>query len=307
MDRYARRVNATTTLSGGIALALLTAVCLAVVLLTEHSALADALARVAWGPFAIAAAVYLGAHLVRALRMVIVLGDSARSMRDVVVAHAGTAAAAALVPFKLGELVRIVAFGRASKGPVHGLTAVWIERTFDAAVITAVGAGAMMLRPDAVAHIAPVWLVAAAFLIATAMAITVLPENIGMVKAFLLRRYTTDWSLRALDAAHRLREALHASRRLIRGKVATLGMLTALLWLLEAVALAMLVEGVVLTATGLTAGILSVLSHVVAPIGHAVQELDASLPIHRLVILTTLLGLFVAAAAYRTRRREEVI
>ena len=59
-----------------------------------------------------AVAMYLGAHALRVVRMVVLLGDRAASLRGIAVAHALTAPVTGQLPFKVGEVVRLVALGR---------------------------------------------------------------------------------------------------------------------------------------------------------------------------------------------------
>lgn len=265
---------------------------------TDGPALQHAVGQV-WLPrLALALAIYLVAHVLRIARLVILLGDSGRSVRDVAVAHALTAPIAALLPLKLGELARVLAIGRASRGPVHGLKALWIERTFDAAAIALAGTVVLALRPDAVQAVAPVVLAAVAFLGLTAAAIVLLPESVGMAKAWLIRRYTAQWANRALAAMHALRDALQSSRALLRGKVATLMALTAAIWSVEALAFATLlsVDG---GAAQLASEVLGTLSGALAPGAGSGEP--------RLVVLLGVLVLGAFAGLYDRSRRRPVL
>ncbi|MFT4622154.1 MAG: hypothetical protein ACI8PZ_000810 [Myxococcota bacterium] len=236
-----------------------------------------------WPRAVVVAGLYLGAHVLRIGRMLVILGDSATSVRAVAYAHALTAPVSGLIPLKLGEVARVVAFGLASEGTVHGLRAVWIERTFDAAVLAVAGLVALQVFPQGGA-VFPVTVVALGVLTLTAAAITVLPENVGMAKAWLIRRYTTQWSLTALQVLDELGRGLRRSRGLVRRKVATLALLTMALWGLETAALTLLV-GTVDPSTVL-AGILTVLSDVLRP-AQSVGGLAAQLPVHRLVVFAS--------------------
>ena len=246
-----------------------------------------------WPRAVMVAALYLSAHLLRIGRMVVILGDSAASVRSVAFAHALTAPVSSLTPLKIGELARIYAFGIASQGFIHGLRAWWIERSFDAIVLAAAGLFALVLLPNTGAAVLPVTLVALLVLAATAVAIAVLPENVGMTKAWLIRRYTTRWSLSALAVLDDLGRGLHRSRQLVRRKVATLAALTFLLWGLEASALTLLVGAI--DAPTMLAGILTVLSDLLTPTDQAFGGLAAQLPVHRLIVFATVNG-FAALA-----------
>ena len=211
-------------------------------------------------PLAIAIAVYLGAHLFRMVRMAVLLGESARSLRAVVLAQAITAPAG-LLPFKMGELARIMAIGRATRGVAHGGVAVWIERTYDAAALVVASIVALLILGDSGGFVWPVALLAGGFLAMTTLAIVVWPEQMTMAKGWLIRRYSTPWSLVALRVLHQIGAELRSVRGLVRNKTATLALLTAAVWALEALALWMLVP----SGRGVWSAILGAQSQIVSP------------------------------------------
>ncbi len=284
------------------ALALLTLVTAGLAAVSEAGVLVDGFSRFHWPDAVAVALLYLGAHLLRILRMLVLLGDSIGSVRAVAFAHAATAPVSALVPFKVGEIARVYAFGRASDGFLHGLRTVWIERTFDAAVIAAAGVAALATL-DQTAGLLPVTIAAFSVLVLTGVAITVLPENVGMVKAWLIRRYSTGWSIRALAFLHDLGMALRESRGLVQGKVATLATLTFALWGMELAALYFLMPVAADELQALVAGLLAVLSDVFLPVAREV--FSDGLPVHRLVVFGTVNGFallaFVGLAIDRSR------
>ena len=72
-----------------------------------------------------------------------------------------------------------------------------------------------------------------AVLVGTFVALRLVPETLRNTKAFLIRRYTTDWSLVALSVLDRIGRWLEDAHRMVDGRVATLTLLTVLLWGLE--------------------------------------------------------------------------
>lgn len=173
--------------------------------------------------------VWLLGHVVRAIRLVVLLGERGRSVRAVVAAHVATIALAADVPYKLGEIGRIIALGLAGR-PWDGVRAVWIERTFDAA---ALGLAAVVVTAMGDTRPWPILVAAGVWLVGTAAALTVVPEGAAMAKATLLRRYDTSWSVRALAALTALRAELTTWRQMLNGKVATLSLMTVAVWACE--------------------------------------------------------------------------
>jgi len=231
------------------------------------SALSDGLRHMNWigaGPALLA---YVCAHALRVCRTLVVLGDSVQSVRSVALAHATSAPWTGLLPFKVGELVRMYAIGQVTDGFWHGLRAVWIERTFDAVLIALAVSAALVVRPEDGAAVIPVGLVSVALLGATAGAVTALPENLATAKLWIMRRYTTAWSLRVLAALDDTGDAVKRLGVLVRGKVATLTVLTGAIWALELAGLWLLVGTFDRVGEGLVIGMLAILSDVIRPDG----------------------------------------
>lgn len=224
---------------------------------------ASGLPALAGTPLPVIGALYLGAHLLRAARTVVILGDQTRSLRAVLLAHLASAPWAGLLPHKLGELVRMWAVGRVSDGLGEGLRVVWIERTFDAALFALAAGTVVLLRPEAAPIVAPIAALAVGMLFATATAVVALPENLRTARHWLLMRYTADWSNAALAALDAVGDALAALRRRVRGKVATLLGLSVGLWGLEAAALWLLAGAGAPGLEGVLLGLLGVLSGVI--------------------------------------------
>lgn len=176
---------------------------------------------------------YLGAHGLRIVRMVVLLGERAPSLRGVAIAHALTTPVGGMLPLKLGELVRVAALGRASRGLSDGLRAVWIERVFDASVLAVAG---LLVMSQGGHGAGLVTAVAIAVLLTTAALLRPIPEGLRHAKTFLIRRYTTDWSLVALRRADAAARWLEDARHLVDGRASTLALLTVALWSLEVLA-----------------------------------------------------------------------
>ncbi len=72
---------------------------------------------------------YIVAHFLRAIRLGVLL--KAQKIRKLLSLHFYTAACSAVIPFKLGELVRINEVSRWENNYCKGILIVWIERIFD--------------------------------------------------------------------------------------------------------------------------------------------------------------------------------
>jgi len=277
-----------------------------VVGMASSSALSEGIRQMNWlgaGPALLA---YLCAHALRVCRTLVVLGDSVQSVRTVALAHATSAPWTGLLPFKVGELVRMFSIGVVTDGFWHGLRTVWIERAFDAVLIAIAVCVAWAVRPEDAAAVVPVGLASVALLGVTAGAVTALPENIATAKLWIMRRYTTAWSLRVLALLDDLGDAMKRLGALVRGKVATLTGLTGGIWALELFGLWLLVGSVERLGEGLVVGMLAILSAVIRP--------DSDLPLqfaeaigswHAIIFAALPMMAVVGSAVWLMSTREE--
>ena len=112
--------------------------------------------------------------------------------------HLFTAGLAVLLPFKLGDLVRIREVGRRD-GPVRtGLLAVWLERTMDAAVLAVLVIVAAIGVPDSLGAADAVPRRDGDVRRRDVVLITVVPDNIRELMLHLVRRPFGERSVSAL-------------------------------------------------------------------------------------------------------------
>lgn len=201
------------------------------------------------------ALLYLASHLLRALRIFLLLYDGRVRALPTLGTHLHAAGVSALVPWKLGELYRIVMFDRLAQKPVRCLMAVWVERIWD-------GAALLVLLP-LVAATTGAWpaglpgllAVAAGFLFASGFLFLVLPENLNLAKRYLIVRQRGEralWLLAWVDGLHGL---LTTAATLLRYRILTMGWITIGIWSLEGAALLAVLQAVD-AGSGAAAGVL---------------------------------------------------
>jgi len=267
------------------------------------SELSNGLIQMNWYGAGPALVAYLGAHVFRMVRTLVVLGNSVRSVRLVVLAHAVSAPWTGLLPFKVGELVRMYAIGHVTDGFWHGLRAVWIERTFDAVLIAIAVLIALTTLPEVGHAVVPVGIVSVGLLLATAGAVIALPENLATAKLWVMRRYTTDWSLRTLAFLDDMGDAVKRLGELVRGKLATLSVLTAAIWSLEVLGLWLLVGDFSEVGKGVIVGMLAILSTIVSPDGAVQMQFAEAIGSWRAIIFVALPSMAVVASAWWWRTK----
>ena len=180
-----------------------------------------------WG----ALGVYFLAHLVRLLRLGVVLGS--QGIRELAAIHFFSSSCSSLFPFKLGEFVRVNEIARTHGGLLRGLLAVWIERAFDVVAISAIALCALASGQPQTREVVPLIVILMLFLFLTAVALFVMPFYLSAVNLHILRSYPGRKGLAMLKVMEPLHHVRQKVRPLVHGKGTALVVLTTCIWLLE--------------------------------------------------------------------------
>ena len=184
--------------------------------------------------------IYGIAHMLRAVRLGVLL--QARQVRRLLGLYFYTTACSAVIPFKLGELVRINEIASWTNSYWRGLLVVWIERVFD---VVALGAVALFILSSGVQDPKDIGLLLwaiSAFVFITLLFFFIVPEQLCSLNLHVIRSYKGRKAvniLRMLDSFHQLFEQV---RPLLAGKLVTLSVLTIFIWGAELFSIAILFE-----------------------------------------------------------------
>jgi len=184
--------------------------------------------------------VYGLAHALRAVRLGVLLG--AGRARRLLGLYFYTAACSAVIPFKLGELVRINEIAWWSGSYWRGLLIVWIERVFD---VVAIGGMALFILGTGAQEPKDIGLLLWAiggFVFLTVLFFFIVPEQLCGLNLHVMRSYRGRKAvhiLRMLDSCYQLFDQV---RPLLAGKLVTLSLLTLFIWGAELLAVAMLFD-----------------------------------------------------------------
>jgi len=190
------------------------------------------------GPAALAALavapIYLLAHALRAVRLFLILYDGDLRLREALIAHVHSAGVSALIPFKLGEIYRVLVLCSVTGRLARSVMAAWIERVFDALlVMLLLAALAAFAGPAALTGAGWFLPVAAGFLFASFFVFLVLPENLGLIKRHLILKHNNAPALRLLALVDRLHRVLADAGAIWRSRFATVLWLSVGIWVLE--------------------------------------------------------------------------
>ncbi|WP_248320392.1 lysylphosphatidylglycerol synthase domain-containing protein [Caballeronia sp. Sq4a] len=199
--------------------------------------LVSAPASLLLGPLAL----YVMAHAGRMLRLGLLLGSI--RLRKLLGLYVYTAACSALIPFKLGELVRINEFAWQQAGSyARGLVIVWVERVFDMIAVSAIVLLLVTHADVALFSLAPVLWLTCAFVLATLCFFFVLPEQLGALNLHVIRTYRNEKAVRVLRILEAVNDLSQLARPLLNGRVLTFSLITFFIWAFELLAVGLLMH-----------------------------------------------------------------
>lgn len=184
-----------------------------------------------------AALAYCLGHVVRGLRLAVLLNDPAVGVRRILATHVLTSGISLLLPFKLGDLVRMRLTGVLVGSTTRGVVAIVLERSLDVGVVLTISIVAAVTGEGAVPLLTPLLVVSGAFVLATVAAVTIVPDYLRAMSLYLVRRPATPGGARLITGLDRVMVVLDEAPRLLRRRTPTLVLLTGLVWSAELVAL----------------------------------------------------------------------
>lgn len=188
----------------------------------------------------LAITLYCISHVLRAVRLGVLI--HAGQLRRLLTLYVYTAACSALIPFKLGELVRINELAWWTRSYWKGLLIVWIERGFDVAAVGTLALVTLTMggqTPDEIKIL--LWIIVS-FVLFTVLIFFVVPEQLRSLNLHVIKSYKGRKAvniLRMLDSSYLLFEQ---ARPMVSGKLITLSLLTVFIWSAEVLALTFVIE-----------------------------------------------------------------
>lgn len=244
-----------------------------------------------------AAAVYLLSHLLRAVRLLLLMGPGRLEFGAVFGCHTTVALLTFAMPLKLGEALRATELYRLAEGP-RGLFTVWLDRLFDAAVVLVLfGAFALRQSPDIGSPTTMLSL--AAFLLASVLAVLVLPGALVALERALVHSASRR-SLALLHAATRVRALLAQVPRVDRQTLSLLSIATVSIWGLELLAVFLVLVALPAEGRPLADQAIDALNHA---FGVRTEPLTPQVALYRLLCVATLAAMAIAGLRSYLRAR----
>jgi len=187
-------------------------------------------------------AIYLCSHLFRMLRLALLTLDERSKILPLIGAHALTAFPNSVLPFKIGEVLRLAAFARVYDGRQKAW-AVWLaERLGDVIVISTFIVALYLFNvnvPSAMRAILVVFVVAAG---AVLFALFAIAKVFVYLNRHLVLTSVTRRGLSLLRASHALRSLERDIARSVEGRLSGLLLLSVLIWAFEILALSLFIR-----------------------------------------------------------------
>ncbi len=184
---------------------------------------------------------YLCAHGLRALRLFLLLNDGQLHLGRVAVAHLHAAGVSGLIPYKLGEVYRVAIIGSACGDPLRAVVAVWIERVYDIAAVIIIFSLISFSNGAMLPGLGIFLSLAIAFLLLSFLFFIVLPENLGLLKRYLVLRHNQPWVVTVLALIDRVHRVLRTGAAVWHHRIATIIWLSMAIWILDVTAILIVV------------------------------------------------------------------
>lgn len=180
---------------------------------------------------------YLASHLLRCARLYVLSLGERRGGARLVAVHCGTAWLGAVIPFKLGEVLRLGLFGAAVGSPVSGGSIWLIERLNDAISVVVLVITLSLVMPIAPGAYGALY-VAGGFIIACVVGTIVLMETIPYLNRDLVLRSRSRKGLILLRVVRSVEAAFEHAKRLLIGRLTLTIVMSLMIWACEFAALA---------------------------------------------------------------------
>lgn len=253
--------------------------------------------EVDWSILLVIPALYLCSHVLRILRLILLTLDKRDMVFSLASAHALTAFPASLLPFKLGEVVRLATFFKVFSSHKKAI-AVWLaERFGDVLVITIFILGFYLFKIEVSPDMRTIFLLfvlvsGVGLLSLVAVAKVLVYLNRHLVLTSLTRR-----GLLILRASHILRELENMIYQSLEGRYVGFFLLSILIWCMEIAALSLFAHIFSITEISFTelfaSGLLESLS----------VDRQSAFGIYQSVALIALTIIFLIAVWLATPRR----
>ena len=169
-------------------------------------------------------------HLFKMMRMYLVLIDQKIGFLRFVFAYCRTTLVNLVIPFKLGEIYRIMVFFRLTGSLEIGLLSVIVDRFFDTLGLVLIMLPLQLLYPDTVSSVSVFFVV---FLAVIVFIYCIFPPTYRYLNRYIIINRTSPRSMAVLRTLSALRVWYDYVKQLVSGRYAILLLFSLLAWTAE--------------------------------------------------------------------------
>jgi uncharacterized protein (TIRG00374 family) len=174
--------------------------------------------------------IFICVHLIKMMRLYLIVMDQKVSFDRFVPAYLRTTLVNLLIPYKLGEIYRIIVFSRISRGFKTGFFSVLIDRFFDTLALC------LILLPYQILYtgrVAVPTILLVAFVAVIVITYMVFPASYTFLNRYIITSRDSKRSMMALSALEHVNGWYTYVRDLVAGRYGILFLFSLAAWILE--------------------------------------------------------------------------
>lgn len=183
---------------------------------------------------------FIVTHLIKSIRFYLILFESRIKFSEFIELYVKTTFLNILLPFKLGELIRVYVFGKTIKNYQTGFLSVITDRFFDTCILLLVIIPYGLTKKE----VAFSSILLLFFVFAVAFSFIIFPPTYRYLNEFIILNKTSKRAMKMLQLLESCKMIYDFEKKLLKGRTAVLIMLSAIAWLLEFIMLLCLGYGI---------------------------------------------------------------
>ncbi|MCR5107568.1 MAG: flippase-like domain-containing protein [Lachnospiraceae bacterium] len=185
----------------------------------------------------LALVLFIFIHLLKMMRLYLILLDEKIEFKRFIFAYFRTTFVNFIIPYKLGEIYRIFAFGRITGSFLKGFLSIVTDRFFDTLALVLVMLPMQILYKDT---ISAVTVALPVFLAAVVFAFMIFPSVYGYLNRYIIINRSSERSMAVLRSLEIIKTGYDKVRELISGRYSLMIIMSLGAWIFEGILLFLL-------------------------------------------------------------------
>ena len=206
------------------------------VISTSEIHLQDTIHEIGIGSLIVSSCFYLFSHLLRSLRIAVMAGREDISLRKVVKTQFYTNGINLILPFKLGEIIRLWDFHKLIKKYEVSVSTILAEKFIDLCFLFFGLSISLIIVDTAKLDLDFTIISCMGFIMVVLFFYFIIPNNVKSFNLFIAKRYSHPHVIKALAFTSKLYRIIKSMQDIFRQKTATLLVFTLMIWTFEVMA-----------------------------------------------------------------------